>query len=133
MSQELLTIVILLIVIIPIVKRVVDKNKGKVKTPSVDEDAVEMEKEFFAKLQRGSSSVRLATVYGQLDVMFIKSLLQSEQIPYRVDFENITRLRTGFALGDFYGSILYVLEEDYDDAMRVLDAYKKGSSEPIDS
>jgi hypothetical protein len=83
-----------------------------------------MERVFLEKLQAGSSPVKLATLYGHVDVLFIKSLLQSEQIPYRVDFENETRLRTDFALGDFYGSIIYVLEEDYDDAKRVLDSYK---------
>lgn len=133
MSQELLAIIILLIVIIPIVKRVVDKNKGKREAPQAEDASVEMEKVFLDKVQNGSSSVRLTTLYGQTDVMLIKSILQSEQIPYRVEFENITRLRTGFALGDFYGSVLYVLEEDRDDAMKVLDAYKRGAAAPADA
>jgi hypothetical protein len=122
MSLQLLLVIILAIMIIPIIKNHLDRKKND---KVIKEDAIEMEKVFFERIQNGSSAIRIANIYGQLDTMLIKSVLQSEQIPYYIEFENISRLRTGFALGDYYKSFLNVLEEDYNDAIKMLIEYKK--------
>jgi hypothetical protein len=56
--------------------------------------------------------------------MFIKSLFQSENIPYYVEFENTSRMRPGMYVGDLGNyNLLYILDEDYNDAIKVVKKY----------
>ncbi len=90
------------------------------------EEGVEMERAFLDEVASGRRAVRIASAYDQYDIMFIKSLFQSEQIPYYFEFENKSKLRTGIPALSFNDAILNVLEDDYDDARAVLEAYKEG-------
>jgi len=90
------------------------------------EEGVEMERAFLDEVSAGRRAVRIASVYNQYDIMFIKSLFQSEQIPYYFEFENMSKLRTGIPVFSFNNALLNVLEDDYDDARAVLEAYKRG-------
>ena len=125
MNQPLLFLIILTIFAVIIIKKLIEQeSEGKV-TKNDEESYIQMDKAFLEKAQSGSSAIRIANIYGQFDIMFIKSLFQSEQIPYFIEFENIARLKTGLALSDYNKSILNVLEEDIDDAIKVLNEYKK--------
>lgn len=89
------------------------------------EEGVEMERAFLDEVAAGRRAVRIASAYDQYDIMFIKSLFQSEQIPYYFEFENMSKLRTGIPVFSFNNALLNVLEGDYDDAYAVLKAYKE--------
>jgi hypothetical protein len=57
--------------------------------------------------------------------MFIKSLFQSEQIPYKTEFEHGSTLYAGSPTIE---TAVYVLEKDHDDAVKILEDIKiKGS------
>ncbi len=90
------------------------------------EEGVEMERVFLDEVAAGRRALRIASVYNQYDIMFVKSLFQSEQIPYYFEFENMSKLRTGIPVFSFNNALLNVLEDDYDDAYAVLAAYKEG-------
>jgi hypothetical protein len=90
-----------------------------------DEAPIEMERVFLDEVAAGKRAFRIASVYNQYDIMFIKSLFQSEQIPYYFEFENMSKLRTGIPVFSFNNALLNVLEGDYDDAYAVLKAYKE--------
>jgi DNA gyrase/topoisomerase IV subunit B len=59
--------------------------------------------------------------------MFIKSLFQSENIPYYIEFENISRMRPGMYIGDLGNyNLVYILEKDYHDALKIVKKYIQG-------
>jgi len=88
------------------------------------EEIHDMEKVFFELIQtQNKKPYRLASIYNQYDVMFIKSLFQSEEIPFHIEFEHVTRLIPGLPIPDYNSTFLTILEDDYNDAVKVLEDY----------
>ncbi len=126
MNLQFLLIIILVVLAIPIIKRIIDNSINR--NTSDIETISEMEELFHQRTQNGTPFLRIAYVYDELDIMFIKSIFQSEGIPYFFEFENISNLRLGLAFNDYNKTILNVLEEDYEDAMKILSEYRKNKS-----
>ena len=89
-----------------------------------ENDSYKMEEAFFERARAGSRSIPVAKLYHSFDIMFIKSIFESEGIPFRVDFEHFNKLRGGIPIDTMNNTILHILEEDYADAVAVLEDYR---------
>lgn len=106
------------------------KKGNKNKTKRVEGQGVpEMEKIFLDRVSAGSDMYAIASVYGKYDIMTLKSLLQSEQIPYYFEFENTSKTLIGIPPATNNATIIKVLDKDYDDALLVLNKYVKNKVE----
>jgi hypothetical protein len=86
----------------------------------------EIEERFFDEVRNGKGKYKFLKIDNQFDLMFIKSLFQSENIPYYIEFENISRMRPGMYIGDLGNyNLLYILDEDYNDAIKIVKKYIK--------
>ncbi len=86
----------------------------------------EMEELFFSEVSNGKERYEFLKIYNQFDLMFIKSLFQSEAIPYYTKFEHVSHIRPGMFIGDLGNyNILYILDEDYNDAVEIVEHYVK--------
>jgi hypothetical protein len=91
-----------------------------------DEDN-DMAKVFHEEIQNGSKPYKLMNIYNQFDLMLIKSLFQSEHLPYFIEFEHTSRIRP--SIGSFGKCCIYILEKDYDDAIIIINGYRKNKGE----
>ncbi|GHU86775.1 hypothetical protein FACS189476_00680 [Spirochaetia bacterium] len=83
-----------------------------------------IEELFFEEVSKGSNKITFLKINNQFDLMFIKSLFQSEQIPYYIEFEKISKIRPGMYVGDLGNyNLLYILEKDYEDALKIVNYY----------
>ena len=83
----------------------------------------DMEELFFEKIRGGSNPYKILNIYIPFDLIIIKSLLLSEQIPYYVEFEHTMGLRQFIQIINYTNTNLYILEEDYEDTVIVLRNY----------
>ena len=118
-------IVSIAIIIIAFIKRYIGKPRVKPVEEKKKESYPEMEEAFFEGTKNGASGYRVANLYNQYDIMFIKSLLQSAEIPYFIEFENMSRNKGGLAISSYNNAILNILDDDYDDVIQILEEYKK--------
>jgi hypothetical protein len=101
------------------------KNEGDDNEKVINEnDKIEIEKVFFENIKNGEKALKIMTIYNQLDLMFVKSLFQLEQIPYYVEFEYSSTIYPGVLFDSFTSSNIYILEKDYDDAMKIIEEYE---------
>ena len=101
------------------------KNEGNDNEKIINEnDKIEIEKVFFENVKNGEKALKIMTIYNQLDLMFVKSLFQLEQIPYYVEFEYGSTIYPGVLFDSFTSSNIYILEKDYDDAMKIIEEYE---------
>ena len=110
------------------------KNERNGEKITSENDKVEIEKVFFENIKNGEKALKIMTIYNQLDLMFIKSLFQLEQIPYYVEFKYSSTIYPGMFFDSFTSSNIYILEKDYDDAMKIIKEYenKKNIENDID-
>jgi hypothetical protein len=130
MNTGALIFIIVLIFIFTLFSRIRTNNKKEdsEKDSDIDnidnDDTVEMENVFFEEVNNGKPKRRFLKIDNQFDLMFIKSLFQSESIPYYTEFEKISGIRPGMYIGDLGNyNLLYILEEDYDDALEIIQEY----------
>jgi hypothetical protein len=83
----------------------------------------EMEEIFFDKISEENRPYKLLNIYFPLDLMMIKSLFMSEQIPYYIEFEHFMGVRPFVQIINYNNTNLYILEEDYNDAIITLENY----------
>jgi hypothetical protein len=88
----------------------------------------EVEELFFIKIYEGSYPYKLLSIYIPFDLMMIKSLLISTMIPYYVEFEHIMGLVPLFYCINYNNANLYILEEDYNDAILVIKNHLKNKA-----
>jgi len=126
-----LVIVILIIFIIKNLLQNDDKNELDNNTESEDitkendEEKIEMEEIFYKEARNGEKTYKLLNVFNQFDLMFVKSIFRSEQVPYYIESENVSRIRPGMQVGSFGNADIYILDKDYDDAIKIIEEYKK--------
>ncbi|MDR1836303.1 MAG: DUF2007 domain-containing protein [Treponema sp.] len=89
-----------------------------------ENDKIEIEKVFFEKIKDGEKAFKIMIIYSQLDLMLIKSLFHLEQIPYYVEFEYSSAIYPGTFIDSLANSNIYILEKDYDDAIKIIEEYK---------
>jgi hypothetical protein len=90
-----------------------------------DFEKIEMENIFIDEINKGEKSYKLTEIYDQVDLMFLKSLFQSEQIPYKMEFEHGSTFYAGTPIIE---TVVYVLEKDQADAIKILEEYNKSKS-----
>jgi hypothetical protein len=86
------------------------------------DEKIEMENIFFNEVEKGEKPCKLIDVYDQVDFMFVKSLFQSEQIPYKIEFEHGSTIYAGTPAIE---TAVYVLEKDHEDAIKIIEEYTK--------
>ena len=85
-----------------------------------------IEEQFFIDVNNGKEKIKYLKIDNQFDLMFIKSLFQSENIPFYIEFEHISRMRPGMYVGDLGNyNLLYILKEDYIIANEIVSEYIK--------
>ncbi len=132
MNIGILVVIILTVIVFALIFSKRDDNQELESEDS--EDIVEMEKVFFEKIQaEHKAQYQLASIYSQYDVMFIKSLFQSEQIPFHIEYENVSRLIPGLRAPNYNNTVLTILEDDYDDAVKILEEYIRSKSNSEDT
>jgi len=97
------------------------QNNAREKNETLDYN--DMENLFFENIKNGKIKYRLLSIYTPFDLMMIKSLLISENIPYYAEFEHLMGLRPFVHSLNYNNSNIYILEEDYDDAITVINHY----------
>jgi hypothetical protein len=99
-----------------------ENNKNEI--DNNDNKFNEIEEKYFYEVSNGKRKYKFLKIDNQFDLMFIKSIFQSENIPYYVEFENISKIRPGMYIGDLGNyTLLYILDEDYDDAVKIIKDY----------
>jgi hypothetical protein len=93
-----------------------------------DGEKIEMENIFFSEVKKGEKPYKLIDVYDQVDLMFVKSLFQSEQIPYKTEFEHGSTIYAGTPAIE---TAVYVLEKDREDAIKIMEEYTKSKLKNI--
>jgi hypothetical protein len=144
MSIEILLFVIVLVFVFGLLAR---KRTEYIETKNKTEDDIQesdlienndnynkMEELFFQEISNGKERYRFLIIDNQFDLMFVKSLFQSENIPYYIEFEHVSSIRPGMFVGDLGNyNVLYILDEDYHDAIKVIKNYietKRKNTEP---
>lgn len=62
------------------------------------EDPYDMKDIFIDEVANGEKSYRIAFIYSLSDLIIIKSLFQSEQIPFFCEFEHLSKIKTGLPI-----------------------------------
>lgn len=124
MNTSFIIFIVIALVCIISIRNIYEKKKNKPDSTNEDTVKTEMEEIFFERVGQGAVSYRIASLFNQFDIMFIKSLFQNEQIPYYFEFENMAKIKSGLPIESFNNSILNVLDEDYKDAIQVLEEYE---------
>ncbi|MDR2964613.1 MAG: hypothetical protein LBU88_02430 [Treponema sp.] len=103
-------------------------NKKNLKKETLEKETLNyniIENIFFDNIKKGKIPYKILNIYTPFDLMMIKSLFISENIPYYVEFEYLMKVQP-FMHGLNYNNVnLYILEEDYNDAMIVIKNYLK--------
>ena len=125
MNASLFGVLLAIVFIFALVMRitVLKKTKTKTETESLDDP---MEKLFFEKTSSGSQKIHFLDISGSTamqNLIVIKNLFQSENIPYYSEFEKFNAV---------YGGIItsikfYILDEDYDAALDIVNNYSETS------
>ncbi len=103
--------------------RYAKKHERNLESTILNDGLSEMESKYYEMVSKGSTKYRIASVSDQYDIMVLKSLLQSEQIPYYFEFENTSKLVTGLPDFNDKNPIINILDDDYEDALKVLERY----------
>lgn len=85
----------------------------------------EMEKQFFERISEKNKPCKLLNIYFPYDLMLIKSMFLTTQIPYYVEFEHRMSLEPCIHIINCNNTNVYILEEDYRDAIRLIQDYLK--------
>ena len=128
MSYTFAILVIAAILVFALVNRYWKKDKKNGKKHAEEDVIPEMERIFLDKVSAGSKMYGLASVYDEYDIMMLKSLFQSEQIPYYFEFENTSKTLIGLPPRAANDTIIKILDTDYDDALLVLRKYVDNKS-----
>jgi hypothetical protein len=86
-------------------------------------DYNDIEKTFFEKIKEGNLPYKLLSIYTPFDLMMIKSFFISENIPYYIEFEHLMNLKPFVHSLNYNNVNFYILKEDYDDAIIIIDSY----------
>jgi hypothetical protein len=123
MHISIIIFVIISIILWAIIKNIRQKDQSSIEhdinnkvTVEMDEEKIEMENIFLNEIKKGEKAYKLMEVYDQLDLMFLKSLFQSEQIPYKIEFEHGSTIYAGSATIE---ATVYILEKDHEDAIKI--------------
>ncbi|MCR4939525.1 MAG: hypothetical protein K5930_05370 [Treponemataceae bacterium] len=107
---------------------------GSEKIEDEDVDYSQFEEKFFEEVRKGKDYQHFLSLSSQYDCMLIRSILASMDIPTYIEGDKVNKL-----YGGVYASVtsdfkikLYILLDDYDDALEAVEDYLKSKidSEP---
>lgn len=104
-----------------------------IETKISEREEVDVEEMFLNEVKRGEKTCKLMCVFDQIDLLFIKSLFQSESIPYYIESEHVSQIKPGVQIGCFGNQDFYILQKDYDDALSIIEKYRKNKDAYKDS
>jgi hypothetical protein len=113
-------------IMVYIIIRYIFEHNNKVEKETLDYN--EMEEEFFNKISEENRPYKLLNIYFPIDLMMIESLLISVQIPYYIDFKYFMGVRPFVKTINYNNANLYILENDYNDAIILLQDYLKSKT-----
>lgn len=128
--MNLVILITVIIFVVSIFKNQIKKAEfGTVLSDSSTEektaldDIVEMEDAFFEAVKNGREAVKFMHLFYGQDIMMLKAAFQSEGIPYKIENEHLPQVLTGQGVIGFYHSDFYILKEDYEDALKIVQEY----------
>lgn len=98
-----------------------------------NEQNFDMENIFIEEVSAGEKSSRIAFIYSLSDLIILKSLFQSEQIPFFCEFEHLSKIKTGLPIEQINNVIFNVLDKDISDALFLINEYRKNKMNNIDT
>jgi hypothetical protein len=127
MHVFIIVLVIISVALWIVFKNIRQKNKNSLgndnkDTMEIHDEKIEMENIFINEVKKGEKACKLMDVYDQMDLMFVKSLFQSEQIPYKIEFEHGSTIYAGSPTIE---TAVYILEKDHEDAIKIIEEYDK--------
>ena len=126
-----LLLYLLLLVVVVLCAIIINKKEKKkiieaaTITPEVTENDISSNENcFFESVRYGKQSIRIASIYSYYDVMFLKSFLFSENIPFFFEFEYMNNIYGGIPMYGNVNVFLNVLEEHYEDVIVLLETFE---------
>jgi hypothetical protein len=98
-----------------------EKRNKKIETVDIKENDIEMEDIFYDTVNAGEKYLKFLKVYKEIDVMFIETIFKSEQIPFKTEYFQVYKSSSY--------TFFYILEEDYNDAIIVVEDYQKNKND----
>ena len=93
-----------------------------------DVDFTNFEDKFFQEVNKGKAYQHFLNLNSDVDCMFIRSVLSSMDIPTYIEGEHANRI-FGFRNANLLNIKLYILVEDYDEALITVKDYVKNKIE----
>ncbi|QEK03565.1 DUF2007 domain-containing protein [Treponema phagedenis] len=84
---------------------------------------VEMEDEYYRKTAAGEQTLPFVKLFYQQDCMIVKSILQSEGIPYHVKQEHLSSVLIGQGVAGQNDTYFYILRKDYEGALKIINDF----------
>ncbi len=131
MDCRLMLAILFVVVLVIVWKKTGAERTGPgEKTERDEKDVAESDPEgledaFFSEIGKGKKAYRIASVFNQFDILLLKSLLQSANIPAYFQSETSIRIRVAGIGKRRIAAFLNVVEEDYDDAVSVLEEFRE--------
>jgi hypothetical protein len=131
MNIGLIILIVVILILWAIMKNITQDNSRIEDTidnkeeKKLDNNIIEMKEVFYQEIEKGEKTYYLMDILNQFDLMFVKSLFQSEKIPYFIELEHISKIRPGMQIGN---AGAYILEKDYDNAVKIIEEYMKNKS-----
>ena len=120
----LILIIILIFIWGLIMKKRQNDNKNKMKNENT-ELKNEMEEFFLKEVKNGEKTYKLSHIIDEFDFVFIKTLLQKEQIPYYTELDNTLNIWPSRKIGTLGNISIYILEKNYNDVIKLIEKIKK--------
>ena len=129
MHIGLVIFVIIVILLWAFVRKMVQNNGNNKIEETISnekiEEKTEMEEIFFEEVKNGEKTKILTNTLDQFDLTILKSLFQSEQIPYHIEFKHITSVYPFLNSATAGSEIFYILEKDYNDVVKLIEEYRR--------
>ncbi|OJF76623.1 MAG: hypothetical protein BKP49_05535 [Treponema sp. CETP13] len=132
MSTTQLGILLAIFFVIAIIFRIfrLKKDKNKEEIPSENTLDDPMQDLFFKKVSNGHEKIHFLDISGSSalqNIIILKNLFQSENIPYYSEFERFNAVYGGIVTSIKF----YILKDDYANAIQLVNKYKETSPNSI--
>jgi quinol-cytochrome oxidoreductase complex cytochrome b subunit len=123
----LIIFVVIAIILWAVLKNKMENENGETNNKNSGKETVEkketMKELFYKNIRNGEKPYKLMNIFNQFDLMFIKSLFQNEAIAYYIEGEYVSKIHPGMQIGSFGKVDFYILEKDYDNAIKIIQEY----------
>ena len=128
MSTSQFGVFLIIVFIIAIILRIGSLKKSQNAAEKTEEENLNdpMQDLFFSKVSNGAEKIHLLNLSGTnglQDLIVLKNLMQSENIPYYSEFEKFNAVYGGLITSIKF----YILKDDYEKAVPLVKQYQKNS------